>query len=260
MRPLAAVLLALPLLASCREHTVAVTFRPEIDATYRYEVTVTSRSETRLQGEEPDVREDRVVLQSQHTVLEAGPSGVLVRVVLAQEGTVPRAFVVRFDRAAQLESVEAVEGPTGDAAGGLGISEIFPTAASAPPDRRLQPGDRWEVDDAVVVPGSDGPARLRGEGRLVELGVVDGREVARLASRATLRTSSSAATGDLSLNGEQVIHQRATYDLADGSVRSARSTTVGHYDVEVLPPVGTGSDAVRGTLAVRVTSTTERLG
>lgn len=260
MRRLAAVLLALPLVASCRAHTVEVTFRPEVDAVYRYEVTVTSRSETRLDGEEPEVQEDRVVLQSQHTVLDAGPSGVRVRVVLAQEGTVPRAFVVRFDRAAQLESVEAVEGPTGDAAGGLGISEIFPTAAGAPPDRSLAPGDRWGVDDAVVVPGADGPARLRGEGRLVELGVVEGHDVARLVSRATLRIASSAAVGDLSLAGEQVIEQRATYDLVDGSVRSARSTTVGRYDVEVLPPVGTGGDAVSGTLEVRVTSTTKRLG
>jgi hypothetical protein len=237
---------------------VSVTFRPQVGDTYRYEVTVTSRSETRLEGEAPDVREDRVVLQSQHTVIEAGDEGVLVRVVLAQAGTVPQAFVVRFDRSAQLESVEAVEGPT-DETGGLGLSEIFPTAAGAPPDRPLQPGDRWDVDDQVLVPGSVRPARLRGTGRLVELGVVDGNPVARLASTATLRLSSGSATGDLSLAGEQVIEQRATYDLADGSVRSARSTTLGTYAVEVRPPVGSGSGPVPGTLEVRIESSTRRL-
>ena len=261
MRRLVATLLVLPLLAACRDHTVQVTFRPEVGAVYQYEVRVSSRSEIRLEGEEPEVTTDEVVLRSQHTVLDAGPLGVRVRVVLAQAGTVPQAFVVRFDRSAQLESVEAVEGPTpdADAGGGLGISEIFPTAAGAPPDRRLAPGDTWRVDDEVVVPGSDAPARLRGSGRLVELGVVDGREVARLASRATLRVASSTVVGDLSLDGTQVIEQRATYDLADGSVRSARSKTVGRFDVEVAPPVGTGSDAVPGTLRVEVTSTTTRL-
>lgn len=259
MRRLAVLLLALPLLASCREHTVEVTFRPDVGDTYRYEITVTSRSETRLDGEAPEVREDRVVLQSQHTVLDAGPTGVRVRVVLAQAGTVPQAFVVRFDRSAQLESIEAAEGELQDPSDGLGISEIFPTAVGAPPDRPLEPGDRWRVRDEVIVPGADRPARLEGIGRLVELGVVDGRDVARVASRATLRLVSSSITGDLSLAGEQVVEQRATYDLADGSVRSARSTTVGAYDVEVSPPIGSGSDVVPGTLEVRVTSTTTRL-
>ena len=258
-RRLAAALLLLPLLAACREHTVSVTFRPEVGDTYQYEVTVRSRSEIRLEGEAPEVTTDEVVLRSQHTVLDAGPLGVRVRVVLAQEGTVPQAFVVVFDRSAQLESVEAVEGPTGDAGSGLGISEIFPTAAGAPPDRRLSPGDRWSVDSDVVIPGSARPARLRGSGRLVELGVVDGRDVARLASRATLRIASDTATGDLTLDGEQVIEQHATYDLADGSVRAASSTTTGTFEVEVAPPVGTGSDPVPGTLTVRVTSSTERL-
>ena len=57
----------------------------------------------------------------------------------------------------------------------------------------------------------------------------------------------------------QVIEQHATYDLADGSVREASSTTTGTFEVEVSPPVGTGSDPVPGRLSVRVTSSTERL-
>ena len=49
MRRLLATLLLLPALAACDDHTVAVTFRPEVGATYQYEVRVTSRSEIRLE-------------------------------------------------------------------------------------------------------------------------------------------------------------------------------------------------------------------
>src|SRR5437588_271995 len=92
-----------------------------------------------------------------------------------------RTFVVRVDRAAQLAEVRSVEGVPASALGGLGLAEIFPAAAGAPPDRRLSPGDRWTLDQPVAVSGS-GPARLTGSGRLTELGVVSGRKVATTSS------------------------------------------------------------------------------
>src|SRR5687768_1431183 len=69
-------------LTACRDDTVRVTFRPAVGAVYRYEVTVRSHSEVRIAGEDPDIRDEEVVLQSEHTVLDAGPDGVRVRVIL----------------------------------------------------------------------------------------------------------------------------------------------------------------------------------
>jgi hypothetical protein len=260
------VLLA-PLLASCRDDTVRVTFRPAVGAVYRYEVTVRSRSEVHIPGEKPQVRNEEVVLQSEHTVLDAGPDGVRVQVILGDASGSVRTFVVRFDRAAQLESVETDDTGTGDEdpaedAGVFGISEIFPAAAGAPPDRRLGPGAHWQIDDAVTVPGSVGDARLRGEGRLVQLDVEDGEDVARLATSSVLelRSAEEGADGEtVALDGEQVTEQRSTHDLRDGAVRSASSTTRGSFALEIQPPFGQLRDPVHGTLEVRVTSKTVRL-
>jgi hypothetical protein len=244
---------------------VRVTFRPSVGDVYRYAVTVRSRSEVRLPGEDPQVRDEQVVLQSEHTVLEAGRSGVRVRVILGDASGGVRTFVVHFDRAAQLESVESDDtstvGETG-AAGAFGIPEIFPAAAGAPPDRRLGPGARWQIDDLVVVPGSVGQARLRGEGRLVELGIEGGEDVARLATSAVLDLQTSRREGDgelVVLDGEQTTRQRSTHDLDDGALRTASSTTEGTFELEVRPPYGQLRDPVRGTLTVRVTSRTTRL-
>lgn len=258
-------------ITACRDDTVRVSFRPAVGGVYRYEVSVRSHSEVRIPGEVPEVRDEHVELQSEHTVLDAGPDGVRVRVILGDASGSVRTFVVVFDRAAQLESVEADdadgdaeldETDTADSASAFGISEIFPAAAGAPPDHRLSPGERWAIDDLVEVPGAVGQARLVGEGRLVELGIDDGEEVARLATSSILQLRS--AQQDLGgetvlLDGEQSTEQRATHDLADGAVRSASSTTKGTFALEVRPPFGELRAPVRGTLTVRVTSKTVRL-
>lgn len=256
------------LLTACRDDTVRVTFRPAVGAVYRYEVTVTSHSEVRLPGEPLEERDEQVVLQSEHTVLDAGEEGVRVRVILGDAAGSVRTFVVVFDRGAQLESVEAddaaLDGESGaaDASSSFGIPEIFPAAAGTPPDRRLEPGERWIVDDLVEVPGAVGPAQLLGEGRLVELGIDGGEHVARLATSAVLRlqTAQQDASGEtVLLDGEQQTEQRSTRDLDDGAVRAASSTTTGTFALEIRPPFGQLRDPVRGTLTVRVTSKTVRL-
>lgn len=275
MRRWTGLLLLLPLLAGCRDDHVRVAFRPTVGDVYRYEVTVRSRSEVRLPGERPRVRDEKVVLQSQHTVLTAGRGGVRVQVVLSDANGGVRTFVVRFDRAAQLESVESddpvsvVGGETGTSgaagtsgAGVFGISEIFPAAAGAPPERPLAPGERWRIDQLVAVPGSIGRAELTGQGRLDELGYIGDAAVARLATTIRLQLTSAQETADgerVILDGVQTTKQRAAHDLADGAVRSADSTTEGTYALEIDPPGGQLREPVRGTLTVRVRSTTKRL-
>ena len=260
MRRLAACALLLATVAGCRPDTVAVSFHPEVGAAYRYEVRVTSDSTTTLEGAAPEHRHEDITLIAEHTVLDSGPDGVRVRVVVGEVGAAAQAFVVRFDRTALLQSIESVEGEPADIVGALGVPEIFPGAAGAPP-KRLAPGARWTVDRVVHVPGADAASRLHSEGQLDELGVAAGKHVAHLSSTALLPllTTSTTADGTLRISGRQRIVQRATYDLDDGAVRAAAATTTGHFRLRVRPPVGTIAPAVPGTLDVRVTSRTKRL-
>lgn len=259
---LAGVLLLL--LSACRADTVRLSFRPSVGDVYRYEVTVTSRSEVRLPGAEPDVRAEEVVLQSEHTVLEADDDGVRVQVILADASGSVRTFVVRFDRAAQLEEVEADDAlvDATEAAEQFGISEIFPAASGAPPDRRLAPGDRWSIDESIELPGAVGRSVLRGSGRLTELGVLDGQDIARVSAETEVELASESVSLEgevLRLDGEQSTTQRASHDLDDGSVREASSSTRGVYDLEIRPPLGRLGEPIRGSLTVEVSSRSRRL-
>ena len=61
-------------------------------------MTVRSRSEVRIPGETSQLRDEKIVLQSEHTVLAAGKDGVRVKVILGDASGSVRTFVVRFDR------------------------------------------------------------------------------------------------------------------------------------------------------------------
>ncbi len=262
LRPVASVALAGALaaggLTACRPGEVRLTFRPQVGAVYRYEVEVRTTSAVDLGTGSPEVREEDVVLRAEHTVVRSGAEGVLVRVLLLQPGADDRVFDVIFDRAAQLEEVQSIEGVPDEQLGMLGISEIFPAAAGAPPDQPLAPGSSWVIDDAVQLSGVGAETRLRGSGRLVELAMVGEEEVARLASAARLPLESviNGPNGALRLSGTQVTDYRATHDLDDGSVREATSSTVGRFDLEVGPPTGEAGSPVRGSLVVEVSSQT----
>jgi hypothetical protein len=262
VRRLALLALAgLGVLAGCDPDTVRLTYRPEVGDVERYEVRVRAVTEVQLGTAPPERREDSVVLTAEHTVVQAGSDGVRVQVVLSGGEEEPRRFVVVFDRSAQLREVESIEGLPEEALGTFGIAEIFPAAAGAPPDEPLAPGERWVIDEEVVLPGAPAPTVLRGRGRLLELGVVDGTPVARIESRSELPLSAvrPSSRGEVHLEGVQVGDYRATHELDDGSVRDASSSTEGRYDIEVVPPPGSGGRPVSGSLVVRVESETRRL-
>lgn len=264
-RRLAVLVLAVSVagsLAGCEKGTVRLTFRPQVGAVYRYEVEVRTTSEVKIGNAAPERREEDVVLTAEHTVLRAGADGVQVRVLLEEPGAPNRVFEVKFDRAAQLEAVQSIEGVPDASLGSLGISEIFPAAAGAPPDRPLAPGASWTIDDAIRLPQTGSDTRLRGSGRLVELDEEGGRKVARLASAARLPLESatgSSLDASLRLEGEQSSEYSATHDLRDGAVREATSRTVGRFDLEVPPPDGQRLAPVTGSLVVRVESHTRLL-
>lgn len=245
----------------CGNGTVRVDFRPEEGATYRYEVRIRSESETVLASGAPQLRTDDVLLLAEHTVLETDGDGVRVRVVLAEPAGDQRTFEVVFDRAAQLQAIESIEGVPSEVLDELGLAELFPAAAGGPPDRGLAPGDSWEVDAQVALAATPSPSRLTGSGRLVQLDVEGDHDVALLRSETELPvlTTRSSPEGELRLDGVQRTEQDATRDLADGSIRAASSRTVGRYDLTVAPPIGTTGSPVTGTLIVTVTSETRRI-
>ena len=143
------------LLTACRPGGVLVTFRPDDGARYSYRIAVTSTSVVEVSGQPPDEETDEVVLRADHHVLSHGPGGTRVQVRLRAPGDdTPRTFVVTLDRSAHLAEVERVENVPAAALGEIGLSEIFPAAAGAPPDRPLRPGERWDVVIRCEEPGA----------------------------------------------------------------------------------------------------------
>jgi len=243
-------------LAGCRPDTVAVSFRPKVGATYRYQIDVTADTTTTLEGQAPAHKVDHVELLEEQTVLAADASGVLVRVLVGQPGSTAQAFVVRFDRSAQLTSIDTAEDASADLAGALGVPEIFPGAAAAP-DRRVGPGVRWATARQVRITGATGATTVRSTGHFLDFGLAGNAKVARISSTTTLPLRST--TGTLALEGTEQIRQRVAYDVADGAVHEASATTTGTFRVEVHPPAGTTAAPVPGTLVVHVRSTTRRV-
>ena len=246
--------------------------QPAVGDIARYRISVRAVTVTRIGDEAPRRRTSASVLVARHRVLASDPDGSRVEVRLRQEGGEATTFVVRLDRAAQLVEVERIEGLPAGALGDLGLSEIFPAAAAAPPRRRLAPGDSWPLDGPVRVDDSpnggggtaDGngpPARLVGRGRLVSLGVAGGRRLANVDSRYTVpvRRGAAESGGRLTLEGTLATRARVTYDLDDEEVASVAARSTGRYAVTLLPPAGVGGMPVPGTLVVDVSSTSRRV-
>lgn len=252
---------ALALGTACREDTVRLSFKPDPGDQYRYRVEVEAEAVAKVGDESPRRTQTTNVFEAQQSVLDADPGGTRVQIRLNELGGLPRTFVVRLDRAAQLAEVQSIEGLPASALGGLGLSEIFPAAAGAPPDRALEPGSRWAIDEPVQL-ASPERSRLSGEGRLASLGVIDGREVATVMStyRLPVKRTAQERRSKLELSGAQDTTASTTYDLKDGSVVSVDARTSGSYGVMLLPPEDTPGSPIPGTLTVQVRSITRRVG
>ena len=246
---------------ACREDTVRLSFKPPPGSLYSYRVEVEAEAVARVGNEAPRRTETTNVFEAQQSVLDADASGTRVQVRLSELGGLPRSFVVRLDRAAQLAEVQSIEGLPASALGGLGLSEIFPAAAGAPPDRPLAPGSRWAIDEPVQL-ASPETSRLVGEGRLAKLGLIDGREVATVTStyRLPVNRTTQESRSTVELSGSQDTNASTTYDLQDGSVVAVEAQTNGNYGVMLLPPAGTLGTPIPGTLTVHVRSVTRRVG
>jgi hypothetical protein len=248
------------MLAACRPDTVRIAFKPPPNARYRYDVHVRAVTRSTLADAAPRHSVDDFVLHAEHRVVAVGAGDTELEVKLEIPGVGQRVFTAAFDRGAQLSRIQSIEGVPATALGQLGLSEILPGAAGAPPQRALAPGDRWSIDSPAAVIGGGG-SRFTGEGRLLELGVVRGRNVATIESRYRLPVRRTTTTGSatIDLDGTQTTVVRTVRALSDGSVESARAVTHARYRVTLTPPPGSGGAPVTGQLTVEVRSTTARL-
>lgn len=244
----------------CRDDHVTIAYQPPNGATFAYAIHVVSSTTTALPDRTVTRAPDVADLIARQRILDASDNTTRVAVTLSRVGIGERTFVMRFDRAAQLTAVESVEGIPAEALGSLGLSEIFPAAAGAPPDRPLRPGDHWAIDDQVQLAGMDAPARLTGTGHLVQLGVIDGHDTATVSSATTLPLTSTSTTseGVQTLTGTQTTTITVVYDLADGSVRHSTAATTGHFDVVLGPPAGQPGTPIKGSLTVELRSEIRR--
>ena len=261
MRRLALVLACALLLPACRSGSVRIDFRPRANGHYAYAIDVTASTTTTIDGRSPTRSANDEHLRARHVVQEVGRDGVVVDIHVTGPGVPDRSFEVRLDRAAALVEVQRVQDIPSSVLGDLGLSEVFPAAAGAPPDRALRPGARWSIDEPLALPGAS-TVRLTGSGRLTELGVVGGRQVATVVStyRLPVHQTSAGPDGTVTLDGAQITDTTATHALKDGAVQSVKARTVGRFAITLAPPAGASGPLLHGHLEVEVASTTRRTG
>jgi hypothetical protein len=248
-------------LGACKPGAVRVDFRPQSGSSYTYAIDVKAATTTAIDGRPPSRSESDEHLEAHHVVQAVEGGGVIVDVKVTGDGVPERTFEVTLDRAGSLVAVQRVEDIPTSLLGDLGLSEVFPAAAGAPPDHKLRPGTGWKINEPVTLPGTLS-ARLTGSGRLVDLGVVSGRQVATIKSAYVLpvHQTTSNQDGTVTLDGRQTTETTATHALQDGAVQSVQARTTGHFAMTLAPPGGTNGPVLTGHLDLDVESTTRRQG
>ena len=251
---LAAVVAVAMATGACRQEAVRIVFRPRAGDALSYRVKVRTTSDIHLTGQQAQKSVDDITFTERQQVLAVDAEGTTVSVRISVPGT-QRDYVVRLDRQFQLTSVQQVEGLPSAELGRLGLAEIFPPAAGAPPDRPLRTGNRWRIDQVVDLPGLQ-RARLSGTGRLAGLGSSSGRRLATVSATLDLPVTGPApppAPAGVTLTGTQRTRSQTTRSLGDGSVEGVRADSAADLVIS-LPSGGTV-----GTLHLEVGSVTSRL-
>jgi hypothetical protein len=252
-RPLGLVVGAavVAVVTACQPATVSVAYTPAIGQRYGYRYEIDATVTRRVAGQAPDVEHLDAQLVAQERVQAHSRAGTRLRLVLVRDGGTPRSAVVLVDRAGSLAGIELVQGLDATTFGLAGRGSFGPGTATAPPNGRLAPGDRWTIR---------GEGR-RGHGRLERLGVVDGQDVAVMATAVTEQVDEAgqAGTSATHVKGQVTSDATTSYDLQGGAVRRSRSHSTGTLRALLRPPSGVDASAVQATLeydvTVRVTRT-----
>ncbi len=236
-------------LAACQEGTVALAFAPDAGDVWSYRYEIDATVTTVLDGGEPTVTEIATTLLADQEVVQVSEDGVRAEVTLRRDGGAARTVEVRLDRAGSLQGVDLVSGQALDVFGLSDLGGVLPTVAL--PGGDLAPGDSWAIDDGLAT----------GTGRLVRLGVVDGRDVAVIESdtRRAIEEVTPTQSTTAALEGILRAVSTSSYDLEDGSLRRSQSTARGEVAAHIAPPSGVDAPAVPGTISYEVRVEVTRL-
>lgn len=253
-RPVAvlALVAASSALVGCRPHTVSVSFTPEVGDRYTYRYEIEATITRAVEGSDPEVVQVDTVLLAEQEVQALTLGGARIRLVLTREQGAPRTATVLVDRAGSLEGIELVEDLEGAGLGVAGEQGLAPTQVAGPPDRPLAPGDEWVIADGAQ----------HGTGRLTQLGVIDGHDVAVVRSTVTEDIDEAGEAGGSGTLVTGALHSMAStsYDLSDGAVRRSRSRSHGTLQAELAPPPGVNAESVHATIGYDVTVRVTRTG
>jgi len=224
---------------ACRPGTVRIDAHPGVGEQSRYRYEIVASITRAVEGGRPTTSEVTTTLLADQRVTAVTKAGIEADVTLRRDGAATRTARVLLNRGGAIRSIELVAGL--DSAG-LGLSQLGsllpPTVA--PPTRALAVGERWTIHEDA----------LRGSGRLIRLGVVDGVDVAvvRTSIAEAIDDAVTSGTSTARLTGTLRTVSNAAYDLGDGSARRSTARSRGTVRARIEPPPWIEAQPVLGTI------------
>lgn len=262
----AVALLIAGLLTACRPDTVELAYRYPSTDSISYRMQATANASWDIGGTGSGSYD--VTFEVTETVESVEEDGVVVSVVMVPDpervrerglpspGTTERSFALRIGESGEVLEVLEVDGVTSEA---LDPDELAFIGTYRPPlpEERVRLRDEWraerEVDlDAVfqqvLITGQLEGLRRDADGRVAEL---------RYSGEGPLVWTTTLPQGEAELTGSGTTSSTADLDMDRGSLRSARSSTNGEFEVRVDP--GGERAPIVGTLELDLDLTLERL-
>jgi hypothetical protein len=227
-----------------------------VGATVAYDVDVESLVVTHLDGP-PEESAEHVRLRAVQRVRGSDAEGqIALELTLSGEGDRPRTFDVALDAHRGVATLRSVEGLPVEVLGELGPSRLVVLATGLLPGRDLHAGQEWNIARTLELP--EGTEHLTGRGRLEALRVDHGVALARVEAhtRLPVRRDLRTPEGRVLVEGTESTAATVDYVVNDGTVRSARSVTTGTFSLSVSGPGGIAMVPLRGSLDLRIESTT----
>lgn len=233
------LVVALAGVGACQPGTVRIDGHPSVGERSRYRYEIVARITRAIEGGAPATSKVTTTLLADQKVTAVTGAGIHADVSLRRDGAATRTARVLLNRSGAIRSIELVAGLDNEDVGLSQLGSLLPPAVT-PPTRPLAPGARWTIDEDD----------LRGTGRLVRLGVIDGADVAVVETSLSERIDDALTSGTsrATLTGTLRTVSTAAYDLGDGSTRHSTARSSGTVRARIEPPVGVEARPVLGTI------------
>jgi len=251
-------------LVACRPDTTDLNYSFQDSTTHTYRMTARAEARWDLEGEGRGSYE--VGFDVTETVESVGEDGAVVVVEMVPTGTeeagLPspglerRSFSLRLGpngevlEVLRLDDVEASD---------LNQDELAFIGTYRPPlpEQDVALGDRWTQERQIELGSSLQEIEMRGE--LTGFRRDDSLRLARIAfnGEGPLEWITRLPQGEAQLTGDASTSGTALFDIGNGSLQSATSSTRGDFSVRVLP--GDGEAPIVGTLRLDLDLTVERV-